>query len=105
MKNEKSGLPKVLASIIMIPRRHKNTVKYEVDNNMEKVRKLKTQKSKEVKTLNKLIENNSNNIGFGNYNSINFFINLHPLLNNNNNSSPNNNLVYFYLFQNVKLLN
>ena len=56
MKNEKSGLPEDLATIMMMIRQHNNTVKYEVDNNMQKVRKLKTLKSKGVKTPNELTE-------------------------------------------------
>jgi len=56
MKNEKSGLPEDLATIMMMLRQYNNTVKYEVDNNMQKVRKLKTLKSKGVKTPNELTE-------------------------------------------------
>ena len=94
MKNEKSGLPEDLATIMMMPRQHNNTIKYEVDNNMQKVRKLKSLKSKGVKTPNKLTDNNTfnynaNNIGFGNNNSMNFFNNLPPILSNNNFSQNN----------------
>jgi len=39
---------------MMMLRQHNNTVKYEVDNNMQKLRKLKTLKSKGVKTPNEL---------------------------------------------------
>ena len=77
---------------MMIPRQHNSTVKYEVENNMQKVRELKTLKSKGVKTPNKFTENNENNIEFGNNNSMNFFNNLPPLLNNNNNFAANNNI-------------
>ena len=95
MKNEKSGLPEDLATIMMMPRQHNNTIKYEVDNNMQKVRKLKSLKSKGVKTPNKIAENstfnnNANNIGFGNNNSMNFFNNLPPILSNNNFAQNNN---------------
>ena len=100
-KNEKIGLPEDLATIMMMPRQHDNTIKYEVDNNMQKVRKLKTIKSKNKKTPVKINENN----GFNNYNynnnlsminnnnSMNFFNNLPSLLNNNisNIFNQNNN--------------
>ena len=97
MKNEKSGMPEDLATIMMMPRQHDNTIKYEVDNNMQKVRKLKTIKPKGKKTPNKLNENNSfnnnfNNMGMGN-NSLNFFNNLPSLINNNNINNMSNNFI------------
>ena len=95
MKNEKSGMPEDLATIMMMPRQHDNTIKYEVDNNMQKVRKLKTIKTKGKKTPNKLNENysfnnNFNNMGMGNNNSLNFFNNLPSIINNNINNISNN---------------
>ena len=69
MKNEKPGLPEDLATIMMMPRQHNNTVKYEVDNNMQKIRKLKTIKSK--KSPNKILENNGFNNNNNNYNNYN----------------------------------
>ena len=109
MKNEKPGLPEDLATIMMMPRQHNNTVKYEVDNNMQKIRKLKTIKSK--KSPNKILENNgfnNNNNNYNNYNNMgmgmennntmnsmnNFFNNFPPIVNNsfnNNNYSQNIN--------------
>ena len=109
MKNEKPGLPEDLATIMMMPRQHNNTVKYEVDNNMQKIRKLKTIKSK--KSPNKIIENNgftNNNNNYNNFNNMgmgmennntmnsmnNFFNNFPPIVNNsfnNNNYSQNIN--------------
>ena len=94
-KNEKNGMPEDLATIMMMPRQHDNTVKYEVDNNMQKVRKLKTLKHKNKKTPSKLTENNGfnnnnyNNMGMGNNNSINLFNNFPSILNNNNNINNN----------------
>ena len=99
-KNEKMGLPEDLATIMMMPRQHDNTIKYEVDNNMQKVRKLKTIKPKHRKTPNKLDEtnnyNNMSNISMGinnNNNSMNLFNNFPSILNNNinNNFAQNNN--------------
>ena len=109
MKNEKPGLPEDLATIMVMPRQHNNTVKYEVDNNMQKIRKLKTIKSK--KSPNKILENNgfnNNNNNYNNYNNMgmgmennntmnsmnNFFNNFPPIVNNsfnNNNYSQNIN--------------
>ena len=102
MKNEKPGLPEDLATIMMMPRQHNNTVKYEVDNNMQKIRKLKTIKSK--KSPNKILENNgfnNNNNNYNNFNNMgmgmennntmnpmnNFFNNFPPIVNNNFNSN------------------
>ena len=99
-KNEKMGLPEDLATIMMMPRQHDNTIKYEVDNNMQKVRKLKTIKPKHRKTPNKIDEtnnyNNMSNIGMqnnNNNNSMNLFNNFPSILNNNinNNFAQNNN--------------
>ena len=99
-KNEKMGLPEDLATIMMMPRQHDNTVKYEVDNNMQKVRKLKTIKPKNRKTPNKINENNCfnnnynniGNIGMGiNNNSMNLLNNFPSILNNNNFPQNNNN--------------
>ena len=99
-KNEKMGLPEDLATIMMMPRQHDNTIKYEVDNNMQKVRKLKTIKPKHRKTPNKIDEtnnyNNMSNISMGinnNNNSMNLFNNFPSILNNNinNNFAQNNN--------------
>ena len=99
-KNEKIGLPEDLATIMMMPRQHDNTVKYEVDNNMQKVRKLKTIKPKNRKTPNKINENNCfnnnynniGNIGMGiNNNSMNLLNNFPSILNNNNFPQNNNN--------------
>ena len=99
IKNEKMGLPEDLATIMMMPRQHNNTIKYEVDNNMQKIRKLKTFKPKIKKSPNKIMENNVfnnnnnynnfNNIGIenNNMNSMNFFNSFPPIANNNFNSN------------------
>ena len=101
-KKEKMGMPEDLATIMMMPRQHNNTVKYEVDNNMQKIRKLKTVKPKNKKTPSKNDNNcfNNNFNGFNSFNNINninnmgmensnnnpmnFFNNFPPLLSNNN---------------------
>ena len=94
-KKEKSGLPEDLATIMMMPRQHDNTIKYEVDNNMQKIRKLKTIKPKISKTPSKLAENNYinnyNKPDIGN-NPMNFFNNLPPLVNNSMNNSYQQNI-------------
>ena len=63
-KNEKIGLPVDLGTIIMMPRQHDNTIKYEVDNSIHKIRKLKTVKSRNKKTPIKISDNDkfNNNI-------------------------------------------
>ena len=99
IKNDKIGMPEDLATIMMMPRQHDNTIKYEVDNNMQKIKKLKTIKSKNNKTPHKRNENNgtnnsnyNNNLGMiNNNNSMYYFNNLPPLLNNNQNYNQNNN--------------
>ena len=94
-KNEKSGIPEDLATIMMMPRQHDNTIKYEVDNNMQKIRKLKTVKSKIQKTPNKSNENtflNNNKSDINNNNAMNFFNNLPPLFNNNINNNYMHNI-------------
>ena len=81
----------------MMPRQHDNTIKYEVDNNMQKIKKLKSVKPKNNKTPIKTNENNSsnlntniNNINIAN-NQMNIFSNLPPLFDNNNFNIPNKN--------------
>jgi kinesin family protein 2/24 len=99
IKNDKIGMPEDLATIMMMPRQHDNTIKYEVDNNMQKIKKLKTIKSKNNKTPHKRNENNgtnisnyNNNLGMiNNNNSMYYFNNLPPFLNNNQNYNQNNN--------------
>ena len=89
-KKEKLGMPEDLATIMMMPRQHNNTIKYEVDNNMQKIRKLKTVKAKNKKTPSK----NENNVFNNNYNGFNGFNNMG--MENNNNA--NNGLNFFNNF-------
>ena len=93
-KNDNNGNNKLdLATIMMMPRQHDNTIKYEVDNNNnQKIKKIKNE-TKEKKVSQ--IENNNNNnfdmiIGF---NCPTFSFNNFPsiLPNNNNNNIPQNN--------------
>ena len=95
MKNDKIGMPEDLATIMMMPRQHDNTIKYEVDNNMQKIRKLKTIKPKNKQSPQKVLDNNGiNNNNYSNMymgnnnNSMTFFNNLPPLINNNINNNP-----------------
>ena len=129
VKNEKMGLPEDLATIMMMPRQHNNTIKYEVDNNMQKVRKLKTVKNKNKKTLSKMNENSGFNNNYNGYNGFNnmgmennninnpmsFFNNFPPLVSNNNvinnnayqqnMNNINNNQIQTQVYQNQKSIN
>ena len=129
VKNEKMGLPEDLATIMMMPRQHNNTIKYEVDNNMQKVRKLKTVKNKNKKTPSKMNENSGFNNNYNGYNGFNnmgmennninnpmsFFNNFPPLVSNNNvinnnayqqnMNNINNNQIQTQVYQNQKSIN
>ena len=93
-KREKMGMPEDLATIMMMPRQHNNTVKYEVDNNMQKVRKLKTVKPKNKKTPSK----NDNNCFNNNYNGFNGFNNIYNINNMGMENSNNNPMNFFNNF-------
>ena len=99
-KNEKSGMPEDLAMIMMMPRQHDNTVKYVVDNNMQKIKKINNNNNLKPKNKSpiKLKDNNSNNNNNdniimnnnnGNY-PINFFNNFPSIINTNTNNNNNN---------------
>ena len=129
VKNEKMGLPEDLATIMMMPRQHNNTIKYEVDNNMQKVRKLKTVKNKNKKTPSKMNENSGFNNNYNGYNGFNnmgmennninnpmsFFNNFPPLVSNNNMinnnayqqniNNINNNQIQTQVYQSQKSIN
>ena len=98
-KNEKSGMPEDLAMIMMMPRQHDNTVKYVVDNNMQKIKKINNNNNLKPKNKSpiKLKDNNSNNNNNdniimnnnnGNY-PINFFNNFPSIISTNTNNNNN----------------
>ena len=89
-----------LATIMMMPRQHDNSIKYDVDgNNMQKIKKSKCEnKDKDKKSL--LNENNfrnnidlimGNNIPAFNFNNFPSILPSNNIINNNNNFSQNNN--------------
>ena len=91
-KNDNNGNNKLdLATIMMMPRQHDNTIKYEVDNNNnQKIKKIKNE-TKEKKVSQ--IENNNNFDMIMGFNCPSFSFNNFPsiLPNNNNNNIPQNN--------------
>ena len=93
-KNDNNGNNKLdLATIMMMPRQHDNTIKYEVDNNNnQKIKKIKNE-TKEKK-VSQIENNNSNNFDMiMGFNCPTFSFNNFPsiLPNNNNNNIPQNN--------------
>ena len=89
-----------LATIMMMPRQHDNSIKYEVDgNNIQKIKKIKCEnKDKDKKSL--LNENNfrnnidlimGNNIPAFNFNNFPSILPSNSIINNNNFSQNNNN--------------
>ena len=97
-KNEKDGNNKLdLATIMMMPRQHDNTIKYDVDgnnvnNNTQKAKKIKNEKKEKKIPINN--ENNNNlDLIMGNtipMFSFNNFPSILPITNSNNN---NNNII------------
>ena len=87
-KNENSLNKMDLATIMMMPRQHDNTVKYDVDNNMQKIKKSKNE-NKEKKDNNVNI-NINNDFNMWN-NAPAFSFNNFPSIISNNNNICNNN--------------
>ena len=98
-KNEKDGNNKLdLATIMMMPRQHDNTIKYDVDgnnvnNNTQKSKKIKNEKKEKKIPINNENNNNldlimGNNIPMFSFNN---FPSILPITNNNNMISQNNN--------------
>ena len=88
-KNENSLNKMDLATIMMMPRQHDNTVKYDVDNNMQKIKKNKNE-NKEKKDNNVNI-NINNDFNMWNNAPAFSFNNFPPIISNNNNNISNNN--------------
>ena len=88
-KNENSLNKMDLATIMMMPRQHDNTVKYDVDNNMQKIKKNKNE-NKEIKDNNANI-NMNNDFNMWNNTPAFSFNNFPPIISNNNNNISNNN--------------
>ena len=99
-KNDNNTMNKMdLATIMMMPRQHDNTVKYDVDNNMQKIKKNKNDNinnNKEIKdnyniNNNNMIYNTELNMWTNNIPTFNFN-NFPPIISNNlNNNICNNN--------------
>ena len=87
-KNENSLNKMDLATIMMMPRQHDNTVKYDVDNNMQKIKKSKNE-NKEIKDNNMNI-NINNDFNMWNNTPAFSFNNFPPIISNNNNICNNN---------------
>ena len=87
-KNENSLNKMDLATIMMMPRQHDNTVKYDVDNNMQKIKKSKNE-NKEIKDNNVNI-NINNDFNMWNNTPAFSFNNFPPIISNNNNICNNN---------------
>ena len=87
-KNENSLNKMDLATIMMMPRQHDNTVKYDVDNNMQKIKKSKNE-NKEKKDNNVNI-NINNDFNMWNNAPAFSFNNFPPIISNNNNICNNN---------------
>ena len=98
-KNEKDGNNKLdLATIMMMPRQHDNTIKYDVEgnnvnNNAQKAKKIKNEKKEKKIPINNDNNNNldlimGNNIPMFSFNN---FPSILPITNNNNMISQNNN--------------
>ena len=94
-KNEKDANNKLdLATIMMMPRQHDNSIKYDVDNNcmnknVQKTKKINNE-NKEIKEK-KLSINNENNTIDLNTNPFFSFNNFPPILSSNNNINIQNN--------------
>ncbi len=87
-KNENSLNKMDLATIMMMPRQHDNTVKYDVDNNMQKIKKSKNE-NKEIKDNNMNV-NINNDFNMWNNTPAFSFNNFPPIISNNNNICNNN---------------
>ena len=87
-KNENSLNKMDLATIMMMPRQHDNTAKYDVDNNMQKIKKSKNE-NKEKKDNNVNI-NINNDFNMWNNTPAFSFNNFPPIISNNNNICNNN---------------